>query len=205
MDQTYLLHWMLMSVLLITVYGNNTDVNITCPDQTGTVGELLTLTCNVTCKSYVYKDHLFRHNGKLLSDKMEPVDGNRTYYYTIANPTLNDSGVYTLWIQMTHGCNSTNFTVTIGLKEEAQKAPPSLKWRIAHREGLERSEALCGGLERSDALGEDQSLSNALSGDLGWSDVLSGDRRQRHAPSGDQGLSQSFVIIELRAPEKLIK
>ncbi|KAF7705561.1 hypothetical protein HF521_020847 [Silurus meridionalis] len=117
MDQTYLLHWMLMSVLLITVYGNNTDVNITCPDQTGTVGELLTLNCNVTCKSYVYKNHFFKHNGKNLSNQMEPVDGNRTYYYTIANPTVNDSGVYTLWIQMRHGCNGANFTVTIASED----------------------------------------------------------------------------------------
>ncbi|KAF7705562.1 hypothetical protein HF521_020848 [Silurus meridionalis] len=43
-----------------------------------------------------------------------PVNGNQTFYYTIATATVNDSGSYTFWIQLSSGWNITNFTVTIG-------------------------------------------------------------------------------------------
>ncbi|KAI5607430.1 hypothetical protein C0J50_1741 [Silurus asotus] len=112
MDQIHLLHCVLMSVLLITVHGN-TKINITCPDQKGTVGKSLNLTCNVTHSS-IYKYQKFKHNGTELQNKMKPVNSNHTFYYTIATATVNDSGYYTFWIQMSSGWNQTSFTVTIG-------------------------------------------------------------------------------------------
>ncbi|KAF7705563.1 hypothetical protein HF521_020849 [Silurus meridionalis] len=141
----YIFFTVLMSVLLITVYGK-TKINIKCSDQNGTVGRSLNLTCSVS-NPCGYIHYSFKRNNIILQNETTPMNSTCTFYYTIANAKVNDSGNYTFWIQMAKGWNDAIFTVTIDIpvkqagttsssKQDSSTAVPFSRGKEQRQEGI---------------------------------------------------------------------
>ncbi|MCI4384529.1 hypothetical protein PGIGA_G00039680 [Pangasianodon gigas] len=120
MAGTCLIRCVLIQVLLITVYGKYTDITVNCPNQTGTVGEPLRLTCSVTCEkckpTNVCKWSNKKHPDIKCSDEQCNIttsDNIHTFHCTIPHASEEHNGTFKFWVQMTTGTNETTFNVTI--------------------------------------------------------------------------------------------
>ncbi|KAB5555779.1 hypothetical protein PHYPO_G00038040 [Pangasianodon hypophthalmus] len=117
---TCLIRCVLIQVLLIIVYGKFLDITVNCPNQTGTEGEPLHLTCSVTCKeckpTNVCKWSNKKNPDIKCSDEQCNVttsDSIHTFHCTIPHASEKLDGTFKFWVQMTTGTNETTFSVTI--------------------------------------------------------------------------------------------
>ncbi|XP_017544075.1 uncharacterized protein LOC108415544 isoform X2 [Pygocentrus nattereri] len=123
-DRLRLLQFVLIQALFLTGCSSESDRNVECQKITGTVGKPLTLTCNIvgdqSCSCTQYK---WKKNGiELKNGTGTDCKGKCTLNYTIQNPSMTDSGTFTLWVQLTSGCNEGHFSVI--LSEEVIPAAP---------------------------------------------------------------------------------
>ncbi|KAL7856630.1 hypothetical protein SRHO_G00155290 [Serrasalmus rhombeus] len=121
-DRLRLLQFVLIQALLLTGCSSESDKNVECQNITGTVGKPLTLTCNIvgdpSCNCKLYK---WIKNGIDLK-KDTDCKGKCTLNYTIQNPSMTDSGTFTLWVQPSTGWIEGHLSVI--LSEEVIPAPP---------------------------------------------------------------------------------
>ncbi|KAG7324868.1 hypothetical protein KOW79_011184 [Hemibagrus wyckioides] len=115
----------LIQVLLITVYSK---IEIKCPDQHGTVGKPLHLTCNVSCTN---KGKPLDCNWKTQMKKFSCSEGenytrggNYTFNLTIENPSVDHNGTFTFWVQMKTGQEYIKFNVKIADPPPTTPSPP---------------------------------------------------------------------------------
>ncbi|KAL6475670.1 hypothetical protein MHYP_G00167100 [Metynnis hypsauchen] len=125
-DRLRLLRFVLIQALLLTVCSSESDKNyVRCQNVTGTVGKPLTLTCEIThepnCSCILYK---WIKNGIELKNDTD-CDGNPTINYSIQNPSMEDNGTFTLWIQLT--CTGIKGDLSVILSEEVS---PTLQEEI---------------------------------------------------------------------------
>lgn len=96
----------------------STNIDIHCPNQNGTMGEELHLTCIVACKK-CNSTHTYDWN---ISDTDECNNKSarnittgdiHTFECTIPNASEKHNGTFTLFVQMTSGYNTGAFSVSI--------------------------------------------------------------------------------------------
>ncbi|XP_049320888.1 uncharacterized protein LOC111196664 [Astyanax mexicanus] len=132
---------LLCAMVHITVCCNN-DKEIHCPNITATVGENITLTCNVskngncdkykwiknetkngTCEKYKWKKN--ETNLTLEAKNCSSVN-DRKFNYTIKNASMTDNGTYKFWIQLNTSPLEKCFIVNISgspIKGDPTKDP----------------------------------------------------------------------------------
>ncbi|KAL6475669.1 hypothetical protein MHYP_G00167090 [Metynnis hypsauchen] len=121
-DRLRLLQFVLIQALLLTVCSSESDKNyVRCQNVTGTVGKPLTLTCKITsgpnCSCLLCK---WIKNGIELKYDTD-CKPNSTLNYPIQNPSMEDNGTFTLWVQLR--CGPIEGHLSVILSEDVNHTP----------------------------------------------------------------------------------
>ncbi|KAI4892464.1 hypothetical protein NFI96_012574 [Prochilodus magdalenae] len=126
MDRLYLLQFLIIQAVLIGVCaGKDGKGMVRCSDMNGTIGEPLTLTCNVTCnitrsvthsQNCEVKSYKWKMNGTELLRSTADLS-NCTFYHTIGNISMEHNTTFSFWVQLSCGFYKQSFSLILSEKK----------------------------------------------------------------------------------------